>query len=169
MSPVGDRIVELAAVRIDRDNQLSRFQTLVNPGRRIPPSAIAVHHITNEMIAPAPTFAQVGREFLEFASDSTLVAHNARFDLGFLQESLSRTGLPLWKGKTIDSLRLVRTLFPGLSSYSLQSLRKYFQLESEENMKAHRAGADVEWTRQILEIALTKAIRLRTPVSPSEG
>ena len=105
----------------------------------------------------------MGLDFLEFASESTLVAHNARFDLGFLQESLARTGLPLWKGKTLDSLRLLKTTFPNLPSYNLQSLRAYFQLETEKGMNAHRAGADVEWTRQVLEIALSKAIRMSAP------
>ena len=150
MSPVRDRIVELAAVRVDRDG-------------RIPAQAVAVHHITDDMVAGAPSFARMGLDFLEFASESTLVAHNARFDLGFLQESLARTGLPLWKGKTLDSLRLLKTTFPNLPSYNLQSLRAYFQLETEKGMNAHRAGADVEWTRQVLEIALSKAIRMSAP------
>ena len=163
MSPVRDRIVELAAVRVDRDGSLSRFQSLVNPGVRIPAQAVAVHHITDDMVAGAPSFARMGLDFLEFASESTLVAHNARFDLGFLQESLARTGLPQWKGKTLDSLRLLKTTFPNLPSYNLQSLRAYFQLETEKGMNAHRAGADVEWTRQVLEIALSKAIRLSAP------
>ena len=122
-----------------------------------------MHHITDDMVAGAPSFARMGLDFLEFASESTLVAHNARFDLGFLQESLARTGLPLWKGKTLDSLRLLKTTFPNLPSYNLQSLRAYFQLETEKGMNAHRAGADVEWTRQVLEIALSKAIRMSAP------
>ena len=79
------------------------------------------------------------------------------------KESLARTGLPLWKGKTLDSLRLLKTTFPNLPSYNLQSLRAYFQLETEKGMNAHRAGADVEWTRQVLEIALSKAIRMSAP------
>lgn len=159
MSPENDRIVELAAVRIDRDGTLTRFQSLVNPGRRIPPKAVSVHHITDEMVSGAPRFAEVGRKFLTLAEESTLVAHNAFFDLGFLQESLARTGLPLWKGKTLDSLRLVKRTHPGLASYSLQNLRVFFQLESDRSMNAHRAAADVEWTRQVLGISLTEALK----------
>lgn len=159
MSPQNDRIVELAAVRVDRDGSLTRFQSLIHPGRRIPSRAVSVHHITDEMVAGAPRFAEVGRAFLELAEESTLVAHNAFFDLGFLQESLARTGLPLWRGKTLDSLRLVKKTHPGLVSYSLQSLRVFFQLESDKSMNAHRAAADVEWTRQVLEISLTEALK----------
>ncbi len=164
MSPAADRIVELAAVRIERDGTLTRYQSLVNPGCPIPGRAAAVHHISDGMVADAPRFSEVGRAFLELAAESTLVAHNAYFDLGFLQESLARTGLPLWKGKTLDSLRIVKKTHPGLPSYSLQNLRAYFQLASEKEMRAHRAAADVEWTCQLLEIILTEALR-RTPHS----
>ena len=159
MSPVNDRIIQIGAVRIDRDGSISRYNSFVNPGRPIPQSLVCVHHITDEIVASAPGFSRVGREFIEFADKSTLVAHNARFDLGFLQESLARTGLPLWKGKTLDTLRLVKNTHPGLPSYKLQSLRAIFQLDTADNMMAHRADADVEWTLQILEIALTAALK----------
>ena len=159
MSPVNDRIVQLGAVRIDKDGYISRFNSFVNPGRQIPPRLVGVHHITDEMVSAAPGFSRVGREFLEFANGSTLVAHNARFDLGFLQESLARTGLPLWKGRTLDTLRLIKSTHPGLPSYKLQSLRAIFQLDCDDSMQAHRADADVEWTLQVLEIALTSALK----------
>ncbi len=159
MSPSRDRIIQIGAVRIDKDGYISRFNSFVNPGRKIPDSLICVHHISDEMVADAPNFSRVGREFLAFANGSTLVAHNARFDLGFLQESLARCGLPLWKGRTLDTLRLIKTTHPGLPSYKLQSLRAIFQLDSSDDMQAHRADADVEWTLQILEIALTAAIK----------
>lgn len=159
MSPVNDRIIQIGAVRIDKDGSISRYSSFVNPGRAIPQTLVCVHHITDEMVASAPNFSKVGREFIEFADKSTLVAHNARFDLGFLQESLARTGLPLWKGRTLDTLRLLKTTHPGLPSYKLQSLRAIFQLETSDDMMAHRADADVEWTLQILEIALSAALK----------
>ena len=158
MSPVCDRIVELAAVRIDRDGTEQEFHTLVNPGRQIPPGVIRIHHITDDMVADAPHFPAAGREFTEFARGSTLVAHNARFDLGFLQESLARSGLELWKGKTIDTVRLLRRTHPHLPNYRLQSLRLWFKLPSPEEMQAHRAGSDVRWTVQLLQLALEKAL-----------
>ena len=160
MSPTRNRIVEIAAVRVERDGALSRYQSLVNPGCIIPPSVICVHHVTNEMVADAPTFTQVGYDFLDFARGSILVAHNARFDLSFLQESLARTGLPLWKGKTLDTLQLVRATFRNLPSYSLQNLRSTFHLEDTmDDMVAHRAGADVEWTRLLLAHTLSELLR----------
>jgi DNA polymerase III epsilon subunit family exonuclease len=121
--------------------------------------ATRVHRITNEMVADAPSFSDAGFEFMDFARDSTLVAHNARFDLGFLQESLSRHGIELWKGKTMDTIRLMKQAYAGLPSYSLQNLRQAFQLDDYEGQQAHRAAADVEWTIQILQLALTALMK----------
>ena len=160
MSPVYDRAVELAALRVETDGSTSEFQSLINPRRGIPPAVTAIHHITDEMVADAPSFYAVAKEFLNFASGSTLVAHNARFDLAFLQEGLARCGLPLWRGKTLDSVKLARRCFPGLASYRLQNLRQALRLDDEPgNDQAHRAGADVFWTMQVLKLALERALR----------
>ena len=159
MSPVNDRIVEIAAMRIDLTGEYSEFHTLLNPGRRIPAGASRVHHITDDMVVDAPRFQHIGHDFLEFARNSTLVAHNARFDLSFLQESLARCGLPLWQGNTMDSLALVRKLYPGLPSYSLQNLRGVLKLDRpEDDLSAHRAGDDVVWTMRLLETLLKRVI-----------
>jgi DNA polymerase III epsilon subunit family exonuclease len=164
MHPVRHRIVELAAVRIDCDGSLSRFQTLINPRCAIPSGVIAIHHITDEMVADAPAFHEIAPQFIDMARDSTLVAHNARFDLSFLQESLARCGQEPWKGKTLDLLRLIRRTHKGLPSYSLQNLRRIFQLDDPfENMAAHRAAADVEWELQVLEIAFNAMMREEEP------
>ena len=77
----------------------------------------------------------------------------------FLQESLARTGLPLWQGKTMDSLLLVKKLYPGLPSYSLQNLRNSLKLDrAGDDLSAHRAGDDVVWTMRLLETLLTRAL-----------
>ncbi|MDD5728564.1 MAG: 3'-5' exonuclease [Victivallales bacterium] len=159
MNARNHRIVEIAAVHIAGNGSISRYESLVNPGCLIPPEAAGIHRITDDMVASAPLFRQVGFEFLDFAAESTLVAHNARFDLAFLQESLARCGLPLWKGNTMDSLKLFKQAYSGLPSYSLQNLRQTFKLRDPgPGMQAHRAAADAEWTTQLLEIALTALI-----------
>jgi DNA polymerase III epsilon subunit family exonuclease len=160
MSARNNRIVEIAAIHIEKNGTMSRYASLVNPGCMIPERATHIHHITNEMVAGAPKFRQVGFEFIEFAADSTLVAHNARFDLAFLQESLVRCGLPQWRGKTMDSIRLFKQAYDGLPSYSLQNLRRAFNLQDlRPGLQAHRAAADVEWTVQLLEIAFTALLK----------
>ena len=154
MSPAKDRIVEIAAVRVECDGTQSRFQTLVNPERPIPPRVSAVHNIRDEDVADAPVFAVAGKNFLRFIAASTIVAHNARFDLGFFQESLNRCFLPLWAGKTMDSIKIIKSAFPGLPSYKLQYLRVHFGLGTGFDGPAHRAFADVEWTLEIFSMAL---------------
>lgn len=155
MSPVYDRIVELAAVRISCDGSLEHFSTLVNPGFHIPERATNIHNITDFMVKDAHFFEDIAQDFHNFIAGSTLVAHNARFDLSFIQESFHRGGFPVWQGSTMDSLRLARDTYPGLPSYSLQNLRQHFKLATAPGMNPHRAAADVEWTRQLLEILLT--------------
>lgn len=155
MSPVYDRIVELAAVRIECDGHLEHFSTLINPGRNIPARATAVHHITNEMVRCAPFFEDIAEDFHRFISGSILVAHNARFDLSFIQESFHRGGFPTWEGYTLDTLKMSKDLLPKYPSYSLQNLRSRLGLVSTPGMNPHRAAADVEWTRQLLEILMT--------------
>lgn len=158
LSPVYDRIVEIAALRIEKDGSKKRFSTLVNPGRRIPYAACRIHHITDAMVADAPGFETVGAEFSEFIRGSILVAHNARFDLSFLQESLARCGMAPWEGRTMDTVRLARSSYPGLPSYKLQDLRITLGLECEDGV-AHRAGSDVEWTAVLLQKTLTHLIK----------
>jgi len=159
MSPSRDRIVEISAVRIDTDNTRTQYSTLVNPLMPIPAYSTKIHNITDEMVNNAPHFGIVGQEFTDFAAGSTLVAHNARFDLGFLQESLNREVLPLWEGKTMDTLPLVKRAYPGLETYKLQSLREVFNL-SDDVGPAHRAYADVAWTVEMLEITLTALMKV---------
>jgi len=157
MSPTGDRIVEIAAVRVGADGERTTFHSLVNPGRPIPSPLSAIHGITDEMVSVAPAFCEVAPLFLAFAADSTLVAHNARFDLSFLQESLFREGLETWSGKTLDTIRLMKMAYPGMESYSLGALRKAFALDDDAG-PAHRAYADVQWTVDVLSFALRRLL-----------
>ena len=160
MSRTRDRIVQLAARRIDTDGRISSFDSFVNPGRPIPLAAMRIHHITDAMVANAPKFSDVGMRFLDFSEGATLVAHNAIFDLGFLQESLNRCGLPLWQGRTMDSIPLTRRAFPGLPSYSLQVLRTALDLDEPDGeiLTAHRADSDVVWTVRLLRKVLETLI-----------
>lgn len=160
-SPENDRIIEIGAMRVDLDGTVSCFQTLVNPRRAIPFQVKKLTKITDEMVADAPVFSEIGNKFLSFARNSTLVAHNAKFDLGFLQESLYRSGLPLWQGKTLDLLVLIKRSHANLPCYKLQYLREVFELiDDEENANPHRAMSDVIWTHQLLKISLEKLLQV---------
>ena len=157
LSPTQDRIVELAAIRVNKDGECLRFESLIDPERAIPPRATQVHGITDEMVRSAQNFHEIGIKFTDFARSTILVAHNARFDLSFLQESLARTGRQIWKGKVMNTIPLIKQAYPGLPSYSLQYLRKRFGLD-EDKGPAHRAFADVEWTLEIFNLTMTALI-----------
>ncbi len=161
LSPRHDRIIEVAAVKVLPDGMRESYHSLVNPERRIPYGASSVNNITDAMVREAPRFSALVPLFLEFCRGSTLVAHNARFDLGFLQESLHRCGFGLWEGKTLDSIQVVKSAYPGLPSYSLQNLKRHFNLGTGLEGPAHRAFADVEWTLEIFGMALQAIIDSR--------
>lgn len=160
MSPVRDRIIEIAGVRVDADGTFSRFETLINPAMPIPYRVTQVHGIDDTMVAEAPCFSDAAYQFLDFIKGSRLVAHNARFDLSFLQESLSRVGLPLWKGGAYDSIILIRKAYPGLPSYSLQSLRRSLALSDDCPGTAHRAAFDAELTMEAFGMAMKRLHQL---------
>ncbi len=158
LSPVHHRIVEIAAIRVNTDGTREVFESLINPERTIPPQVSRVHGITNAHVVHSPKFHEIAPDFMRFIEGSTLVAHNARFDLSFLQESLARCGLEPWNGKAMDSIPVFKQVFPGLKSYKLQELRARFNLGTGTE-KAHRALGDVEILVEAFAFALNTAIK----------
>ena len=115
LSSSQDRVVEAAALRMEPNSmEWTVYCTLVDPQTVIPIDATAIHGITNEMVKGKPTFDVVARHLVEFAAGSTLVAHNLKFDIGFLNAGLRRHGMPEWRGPSEDSLRVARRAWPGL-------------------------------------------------------
>ncbi len=113
----GHRLIEIAAVEsVNRKLTGRVFHHLVNPGRDIDPGATSVHGMTAEDLVGKPKFVEIVDEFIEFVKGSTVVIHNAAFDLGFLNTELTRargiTTLAL-EIKVIDSLLMAREQFPG--------------------------------------------------------
>lgn len=134
-----DRIIEIAAYDPVRDQ---RFEKLVNPGCPIPADATAIHHITNEMVATAPSFAEVGAEFIAFCEgDVVLIAHNNdSFDLLFLRNEFERHSLRMPSWKFLDSLKWARRYRHDLPRHTLQFLREIYGIAANN---AHRALDDV--------------------------
>lgn len=143
----GHAIVELAAQRVRGGMVVDTFSTIVNPGRHVDPEAVAVHGITNEMIAKeGKPLIEVIPAFMLFCEGATLVAHNIKFDLGFLNSHLRQFGLPPLANATLDTLELARQKV-AVASYALSYLAKHFGIPQPT---AHRALADVEVTRELL-------------------
>ncbi len=145
----GSRITEIGAVKVRGGEVLGEFQTLVNPHAEIPPFIAVLTGITNTMVAGAPAIAEVLPSFLEFARGCVLVAHNAPFDVGFLQHFARELGHP-WPGfEVLDTARLARRVVTrdDAPNCKLSSLATAFGSSTTPN---HRALADARATVDVL-------------------
>lgn len=123
LTPSSDEIVQIAAVRLVNGRRVAGevFDTLVDPGRRIPPGSTEVHGITDEMVIGAPTIAQAGKTFHEFARGSVLIAHNAPFDMEFLRRHEKSIGAR-FDNPVLDTVLLSAVVFGQLEQHSLDAL-----------------------------------------------
>jgi len=144
-----DRITEIAAVRVENGSEVARWSTLVNPGVRIPPFIQSLTGISDAMVASAPPFDEVARQLLELLDGAVLVAHNVRFDHGFLVNELQRLERRL-QVKTLCTVRLSRALYPQFKSHGLDALLARHGLQT---LARHRAMGDVEVVQAWLEVA----------------
>ena len=134
-----ERIIEFAAVRLENGKIKDEFQTLINPQQHIRKSSMAVHHITEEMVADAPTEEEVLPKILEFIGDYPIVAHNAIFDFSFLNEAKKRVMGEELKNPRIDTQIMFKEIAPDLESHGLEALTTRFNVELNNH---HRAMAD---------------------------
>lgn len=141
----GDRICEIALLRCRGDEDLDSYQTLVNPGRPISPGAQAVNHITDAMVADAPIFEAIAPRALELVEGAVLVAHNASFDISFINSQLSLIGLPKLTNRVVDTLTIARRQY-RFPSNSLGDIRRYLKLPQREE---HRAMGDILTLRDL--------------------
>jgi DNA polymerase III epsilon subunit family exonuclease len=138
-----DRVVEIGAVRFEASGRaLARFERLVNPERPMSGAALAIHGISDAMLAGAPTARVVLPDFITFLGDpatTTLLAHNAAFDAGFLGRELARHGSPPPAHVIIDTLALARRMIPQARNHRLDTLARLLRLDPD---RTHRALAD---------------------------
>ncbi len=143
----GDRIVELAGLRVKGQDRLAEFGSLIDPGREISPGAFAVNKITPEMLSGAPSMKSIMPKFLEFVQGSCLCSYNAEFDLGFLNNELKLLGLPpVTNFVVFDILSMARKLLPGLPRYALWYVAAELKIKLTQK---HRAFADVEMAWEV--------------------
>lgn len=149
-TPGEDKIIELAAIKL-RGGEVARFHSLVNPGRRIPQRARAVHGINDADVAGAPSFAQILPALDAFLDpDLPVVGHNVLFDLKFLWWEYHDAGQEIFPRRFIDTYKLAKKTLPGRQSYSLASLiHDYSLIEGEQ---AHRSESDVDATLALYEL-----------------
>jgi DNA polymerase III epsilon subunit family exonuclease len=143
----GDRIVELAGLRVKGKKRIAKFDCLVNPGRAISEGAFAVNKITPEMLQNVPGIERVMPEFLKFIQGSCLCSYNAEFDLGFLNHELQLLGEPAITDLVVfDVLTMAKRLLPNLSRYALWFVAQKLEIKLTQ---LHRAFADVEMTWEV--------------------
>ncbi len=149
LSPeMGDRITEVAALRIVGGEIRERYVSLVNCGVRIPSFITQLTGITQQMVDTAPPSQRVVAELLDFIGGDMLAAHNASFDDKFLKAEGWRIGRPTGHCGLVCSLKLSRRLFPGLPSYKLGKLSSSLGIQFRGT--AHRAEADAEVAAEVL-------------------
>ncbi len=150
----GDRVTEVAIVHID-DGAIGRsFQTLVNPGRPIPPRIQGFTGITDGMVSVAPYFEGIAEAVFEHLRDRVFVAHNERFDWGMIRRELLTAGCEIPDLERLCTVRLGRLLIPRLRSYGLDSLTAHFRIRVEQR---HRAFGDALATARLLLHLLKQA------------
>lgn len=149
MRPYGpDRVTDVAVVVMQGNRREVVFESLVNPGVPIPPRIAGLTGITDAMVRDAPPFEAVADDVLAALAGRVFVAHNARFDWGFLTAEVRRARALGLSGPRLCTVRLARRLLPQLESRSLDSLSHFFGLE---NRARHRAAGDALATAELLE------------------
>jgi DNA polymerase-3 subunit epsilon len=149
-SPARERVTEVGVVTVDAEGdqlRVSEWSSLVNPGVPIPSEIQWLTGITNEMVRSAPRFADLAEPLFDRLQDAVFVAHNARFDYGFLKAEFERAGLP-WKAATLCTVRLSRLLYPDRGPHSLDAIVARFGLEGEQR---HRALGDARVLWRLLQ------------------
>ncbi|MCW9034539.1 MAG: DNA polymerase III subunit epsilon [Rhodospirillales bacterium] len=145
----GHRIVEIGCVElIDHMPTGKVYHQYINPERDIPEEVVKVHGITNEKVADEPNFAGIVDAFLEFIQDSTLVIHNAEFDMGFINAELNLLGKDeLSMEQSLDTVRIARNKFPG-TKVNLDALCNKFGIDNS-NRTYHGALLDADLLAQV--------------------
>lgn len=147
LSAAYDTIIELAAVKMRNGDVIDRFERFADPHRPLPAKIKELTGITDEMLVGAPELSDVLRDFKSFIEGTTLAAHNARFDIGFLQAGFRKFNLGEITNPVIDTLEMARNFVPGLKNYKLNTLCAHFGIELVSH---HRAVYDAEATGHLL-------------------
>lgn len=146
-----DRLVEIGAVRFVDGRPRDSYSTLIDPGMPIPPGATRVSGITDDMVKGQPALAEALPALTEFCGDGPLAAHNAPFDLGFLEVAYTDLDAPAPTGPVLDTCAISRVVFPGLKTYRLSYLVDFLGLKTDGLF--HRAEEDAVYCgRLFLEI-----------------
>lgn len=158
ISPITEKITEVGIIKMRGDQIIDEFECFVNPEKPIPPKVVEITHITDEMVRNAETIDKIIPKIIDFIGNSVLVAHNAKFDMGFLKHNFEKYGYD-FHYTYIDTLPLARAMFPDFKKFKLGILAEKLGITVEV---AHRALDDVKTLvgvfGKMLEIAKEKEV-----------
>ncbi len=138
LSSKNDRIIEIGAVIMEKGREVDRFQTFVNPGRKLERKIVELTGISDDMLKDAPSIEAVLPQFIEFVGNRVLVAHNSEFDTGFIRAACQRQGIP-YRFTSADTLILSQNLLPHLGKFKLDIVAAALSLPEFNH---HRAADD---------------------------
>ncbi len=154
LSAVYNKLIQVAASKMHKGNVIEQFDEFIDPGHPLSEFTTQLTGITDDMVRGSKPLEQVLKEFQAFCEGSILVAHNATFDVGFMNMNYQRHHLPVIKQPVIDTLEFARNLYPEFKRHGLGPLTKRFQVSLESH---HLANFDAEATGRLLFIFLNDA------------
>ena len=150
-----DSIIEIGAVKIKNGEILEKYDELINPGRPLPTRITEVTNITDEMLKDKDNEENAVKRFIKWFGNCPMVAHNAKFDVSFLEMAYKKYGLGEFKNPVIDTLELSRTLDNTYARHSLSALVKRYEVPWDEEAH-HRGDYDAEGTALVFHKMLKK-------------
>ncbi len=151
----GDSIIEIGAVKIKNGEIIERYDELINPGRPLPSKIVELTFITDEMLKDKDTEENAVRRFMDWYGDLPLVAHNAKFDVSFLEMAMKKYDLGILKNPVIDTLELSRILDNNYARHGLSAIVKRYNIPWDETSH-HRGDYDAEGTALVFHKMLKK-------------
>ena len=165
----GHRIIEIGCIELNKKEVGANYHEYINPSKTLTEDNIKIHGITNEYLTDKPIFEEIADGFLEFIQDSFIVAHNASFDIGFLNFELEKLSKPtISQERVIDTIKIARQRFPG-QQVSLDALIKKLKINTLINREQHGALKDAKILTDIyLELQGINQIGLELNIAKSE-
>ncbi len=165
----GHRIIEIGCIELNKKEVGANYHEYINPSKTLTEENIKIHGITNEYLSDKPVFEEIADSFLEFIQDSYIVAHNASFDIGFLNFELEKLSKPtISKERVVDTIKIARQRFPG-QQVSLDALIKKLKVTTHINRDQHGALKDAKILTDVyLELQGINQIGLELSTAKSE-
>ena len=166
----GHRVIEIGCIELNEKEVGSHFHQYINPLKTLTPENIKIHGITNDYLEDKPLFEDIADSFLDFIKDSPVIAHNANFDIGFLNSELEKISKPvILQDRVIDTVSIARKKFPG-QQVNLDALVKKLKINSLINRDHHGALKDAKILTDIyLELQGINQIGLQLDEKKSEN